>query len=95
MQRLADEGIVEASLLDRARRQHSNDRLVRLVAAIKAAAPNSTLQLIAFKWRLGANVCCGGGSRWHPPCVEHLLVQAERFGHAEKLMAFVGKAAWH
>ncbi len=47
VQRLAGEGIVEAGLLDRARPQHSDDRLVRLVAGIKAAAPDRTLQQIA------------------------------------------------
>jgi hypothetical protein len=43
----ADEGIIEASLLDRARPQQSDDRLVRFVAGIKAAAPDRTLQQIA------------------------------------------------
>ena len=35
----ADEGIIETSLLDRARPQQSDDRLVRLIAGIKAAGP--------------------------------------------------------
>jgi hypothetical protein len=47
VRRLADEGIIEASLLDRARPQQSDDRLVRLIAGIKAAAPDRTLQQIA------------------------------------------------
>src|SRR5271157_5120550 len=47
VRRLADEGIIEASLLDRAKPQQSDDRLVRLVAGIKAAAPDRTLQQIA------------------------------------------------
>jgi hypothetical protein len=38
---------VEATLLGRARRPAGNDRLVRLVAGIKAAAPDRTLQQIA------------------------------------------------
>jgi hypothetical protein len=44
MRRLADEGIIEASLLDRDRPQQNDDRLVRLVAGIKAGAPDRTLQ---------------------------------------------------
>jgi hypothetical protein len=44
--RLVGEGILEVSLLDRARTQPSDDRLVRLVAGIKAAAPDRTLQQI-------------------------------------------------
>jgi len=43
VRRLAAEGIIESSLLDRARPQQSDDRLIRLVAGIKAAAPNRTL----------------------------------------------------
>jgi hypothetical protein len=45
--RLVAEGIVEAKLLDRAPRQQSDDRLLRLVAGIAAAAPDRTLQQIA------------------------------------------------
>ena len=35
-------GIVEAALLDRAPRQQSDDRLIRLVTGIKAVAPDRT-----------------------------------------------------
>ncbi len=45
VQRLAREGIVEVELLGRARRQGGDDQLVRLVAGIKAAAPDRTLEL--------------------------------------------------
>jgi len=47
VRRLAVEGIIESSLLDRARPQQSDERLIRLVAGIKAAAPDRTLQQIA------------------------------------------------
>ena len=49
VRRLASEGIIEASLLDRARPQQSDDRLVRLIAGIEAAAPDRTLQQIAVQ----------------------------------------------
>jgi len=39
--------MMEATLLDRARPQPGDDRLVQLVAGIKAAAPDRTLQQIA------------------------------------------------
>jgi hypothetical protein len=47
MRRLVSEGIVEATLLDRAPCEQGDDRLIRLVAGIKAAAPDRTLQQIA------------------------------------------------
>ncbi len=40
VRRLAAEGIIETLLLDRFRPHHSHDRLVRLVAGIKAVAPD-------------------------------------------------------
>jgi hypothetical protein len=43
VRRLAAEGIVEAVLLDRAPPQRGDDRLIRLVGGIKAAAPERTL----------------------------------------------------
>jgi hypothetical protein len=65
VRRLASEGIVETHLLNRARPQSGDDRLIRLVAGIKAAAPERTLQQIA---QLEA-ICertLRGGTRWHP-----------------------------
>jgi DNA invertase Pin-like site-specific DNA recombinase len=82
VRRLADEGIVEASLLDRARPQRSDDRLVRLVAGIKAAAPDRTLQQIAAQLESMRERTPRGGTRWHPSSVRHLLARAERLGLA-------------
>jgi DNA invertase Pin-like site-specific DNA recombinase len=80
VRRLADEGIVEVSLLDRAQPQHSNDRLVRLVAGIKAAAPDRTLQQIAAQLETMRERTPRGGTRWHPSSVKHLLARAEHLG---------------
>jgi DNA invertase Pin-like site-specific DNA recombinase len=80
VRRLADEGIVEASLLDRARPQQSDDRLVRLVAGIKAAAPERTLQQIASQLEAMRERTPRGGTRWHPSSVKHLLTRAEHLG---------------
>ena len=80
VRRLADEGIVEVSLLDRAQPQHSDDRLVRLVAGIKAAAPDRTLQQIAAQLETMRERTPRGGTRWHPSSVKHLLARAEHLG---------------
>ena len=79
---LASEGIIEASLLDRARPQQSDDRLVRLIAGIKAAAPDRTLQQIAAQLEAMRERTPRGGTRWHPSSVKHLLDRAERLGFA-------------
>ena len=76
VRRLVGEGIVEASLLDRARPQPSDDRLVRLVAGIKAAAPDRTLQQIAAQLEAMRERTPRGGTRWHPSSVRHLLLRA-------------------
>jgi DNA invertase Pin-like site-specific DNA recombinase len=79
VRRLADEGIVESSLLDRAQPRQGDDRLVRLVAGIKAAAPDRTLQQIAAQLEGMRERTPRGGTRWHPSSVKHLLVRAGRF----------------
>jgi DNA invertase Pin-like site-specific DNA recombinase len=82
VRRLASEGIIEASLLDRAQPQQSDDRLVRLIAGIKAAAPDRTLQQIAAQLEAMRERTPRGGTRWHPSSVKHLLDRAERLGFA-------------
>src|SRR4051795_6650235 len=78
VRRLAAEGFVEARLLDRARPQGGADRLVRLVAGIKLAAPDRTLQQIAAQLEAMRERTPRGGTRWHRSSVQHLLVKAER-----------------
>ena len=70
---LVTEGIVEASLIGRAPRQPGDDRLVRLVAGIAAAAPDRTLQQIAAQLEAMRERTPRGGTRWHPSSVRHLL----------------------
>ena len=90
VRRLADEGIIEAGLLDRARPQHSDDQLVRLVAGIKAAAPDRTLQQIAAQLEAMYERTPRGGTRWHPSSVKQLLTRAEHLGLAGTAFAKVG-----
>jgi DNA invertase Pin-like site-specific DNA recombinase len=78
VRRLAAEGIVEASLLDRARPQGGEDRLIRLVAGIKTAAPDRTLQQIATLLEAMRERTPRGGTRWHRSSVQQLLIKAER-----------------
>ena len=80
VRRLVSEGIVEAALLDRARPQLGDDRLIRLVAGIKAAAPDRTLQQIAAQLEAMRERTPRGGTRWHPSSVKHLLTRAVRIG---------------
>jgi DNA invertase Pin-like site-specific DNA recombinase len=80
--RLVTEGLIEANLLERARPQTADDRLVRLVAGIKAAAPERTLQQIAAQLETMRERTPRGGTRWHPSSVKHLLGQAGRLGMA-------------
>ncbi len=80
VRRLVGEGILEVSLLDRARTQPSDDRLVRLVSGIKAAAPDRTLQQIAAQLEAMRERTPRGGTRWHPSSVKHLLGRAGRLG---------------
>src|ERR1700691_436278 len=90
VRRLADEGIIEASLLDSARPQQSDDRLVRLVAGIKAAGPDRTLQQIAAQLETMRERTPRGGTRWHPSSVKHLLARADRLGLAGTASVEVG-----
>jgi hypothetical protein len=80
VQRLAAEGIVDDILLTRAPPQRGDDRLIRLVAGIKAAAPDATLQHIAAQLEAMHERTPRGGTRWHPSSVQNLLSRAEQVG---------------
>jgi DNA invertase Pin-like site-specific DNA recombinase len=82
VRRLVTEGMVDASLVERAPPQRGDDRLSRLVAGIKAAAPDRTLQQIAAQLESMHERTPRGGTRWHPSSVKHLLGRAERIGLA-------------
>ncbi len=94
VRRLVAEGIIESKLLNPARRQHGDDRLIRLVAGIKAAAPDRTLQQIAAQLEAMRERTPRGGTRWHPSSVKHLLVQGARLGLAGTASARVSPEVW-
>jgi hypothetical protein len=79
VRRLVSEGIVEATLLDRAPRIHYNNSGVeRLVVAIANANPGKTLQQIASQLEAMHERTPRGGTRWHPSSVKHLLAKASK-----------------
>ncbi|HUC18829.1 MAG TPA: recombinase family protein [Acetobacteraceae bacterium] len=80
VRRLVSEGLIEGHILERAPPQPSDDRLMRLVAGIKAAAPGRTLQEIAAQLETMRERTPRGGTRWHPSSVRNLLLHAERLG---------------
>ena len=94
VRRLVSEGIVEATLLDRAPRQQGDDRLIRLVAGVAAAAPDRTLQQIATQLEAMRERTPRGGTRWHPSSVKHLLARAEKLGLAGAPPAQVDPGVW-
>jgi len=80
VRRLVTEGIVEVGLLERSSPRRGDDRLIRLVAGIKAAAPDRTLQQIAAQLEAMHERTPRGGTRWHRSSVKHLLERSERLG---------------
>jgi len=94
VQMLAAEGFVEAALLGQARRQRGVDRLVRLVAGIKAAAPDRTRQQIASQLEAIRERTPRGGTRWHPSSVKILLGRAEQLGLRGTLSEQVASHVW-
>lgn len=57
--------------------------VVRLVAGVKAAAPDLTLQQIAAQLEAMRERTPQGGTRWHRSSVKHLLTRAARLGLAD------------
>jgi hypothetical protein len=89
----AAEGIVAASLLDRARRQGGADRRVRLVVGIRTASPDWTLQQIAAQLEAMRERTPRGGTRWHRSSVQQRLAKAERLRLNEMAVDSGTKAA--
>ncbi len=94
MERSVCEGILETTLLDRARRQQGEDSLVRLNAGIAAAAPDRTLQQIAAQLEAMRERTPRGGTRWHPSSVRRLLSRPEKLGLDGNMPARVGAGLW-
>jgi DNA invertase Pin-like site-specific DNA recombinase len=80
VKRYVTEGFLPATVLGRARRADPDDRLPALVAAIKGADPDITLQAICDRLEAMRERTPRGRTRWQPSSVRMLLDRAGRLG---------------
>ena len=74
------DGFLPAELLGRAGHRETDDRLPAIVAAIKGADPQITLQAICNRQECMRERTPRGRTRWQPSSVRMLLERAERLG---------------
>ncbi|MCI5112112.1 MAG: recombinase family protein, partial [Marivita sp.] len=74
------DGCLPAKVLGRAGRRETDDRLQAIVAAIKGADPEITLQAICDRLESMRERTPRGRTSWQPSSVRMLLERAERFG---------------
>jgi DNA invertase Pin-like site-specific DNA recombinase len=74
------DGFLEQTVLGRAGRRDTDDRLPAIVAAIKGADPDITLQAICERLEAMRERTPRGRSRWQPSSVRMLLERAARLG---------------
>jgi chromosome partitioning protein len=83
------DGFLPETVLDRAGRRETDDRLPAIVAAIKGADPDITLQAICTRLEAMRERTPRGRTSWQPSSVKMLLERAERLG------LFLGLAPGH
>ena len=74
------DGFLPATVLARAGRRETDDRLPAIVAAIKGADPEITLQAICNRLEAMRERTPRGRTSWQPSSVKMLLERAERLG---------------
>lgn len=74
------DGLLPESVLGRAGRRATDDRLPAIVAGIKGADPDITLQAICDRLEAMREQTPRGRTRWQPSSVRMLLERAERLG---------------
>lgn len=74
------DGFLPEAVLVRAGRRETDDRLPAIVAAIKGADPDITLQAICERLESMRERTPRGRTRWQPSSVKMLLERAERLG---------------
>ncbi|MCA3507053.1 MAG: recombinase family protein [Rhodobacter sp.] len=74
------DGFLPPRVLDRAGRRETDDRLPAIVAAIKGADPEITLQAICTRLEAMRERTPRGRTSWQPSSVKMLLERAERLG---------------
>ena len=77
------DGFLPPTVLDRAGRRETDDRLPAIVAAIKGADPDITLQAICTRLEAMRERTPRGRTSWQPSSVKMLLERAERLGLLE------------
>ncbi len=73
-------GFLSPAVLGRAARRESDDRLPAIIAAIKGADPDITLQAICDRLEAMHERTPRGRSKWQPSSVKMLLERAEKLG---------------
>ncbi|KAF0137830.1 MAG: TonB-dependent receptor protein [Xanthobacteraceae bacterium] len=73
-------GFLPETVLARAGRRESDDRLPTIVAAIKGTDPNITLQAICDRLEAMREPTPRGRTRWQPSSVKMLLERAKKLG---------------
>ena len=74
------DGLLPDTVLGRAPRRDSDDRLPALIAAIRGADPDITLQAICDRLEAMRERTPRGRNRWQPSSVRMLLARARRLG---------------
>jgi len=74
------DGFLPAEVLARAGRRKTDDRLPAIIAGIKGADPDITLQAICERLESMRERTPRGRTRWQPSSVKMLLERAERLG---------------
>jgi hypothetical protein len=77
------DGFLDETVLGRAGRRVTDDRLPAIVAAIKGADPKITLQEICNRLEKMRERTPRGRTSWQPSSVKMLLERAERLGLLE------------
>ncbi len=74
------DGFLPKTVLGRAARRQNDDRLPAIVAAIKGADPDITLQALCDRLEAMRERTPRSRTRWQPSSVRMLLERAERLG---------------
>jgi DNA invertase Pin-like site-specific DNA recombinase len=74
------DGFLPETVLGRAARRYTDDRLPAIVAAIKGADPDISLQAICDRLEAMRERTPRGRSNWQPSSVKMLLARAEKLG---------------
>ena len=80
MKAFVRDGFLPSEVLGRARRRDTDDRLPAIVAAIKGADPDITLQAICDRLEAMRERTPRGRTSWQPSSVRMLLERAGKLG---------------